>query len=402
MSKGTSKTELGQWPSSPQDVLNFVPSFPKINLIVPVKRCIQFTLSEITNVLVTRVFKNPHQTVAVFFLLGMGALFFQDNTKFSNELGNVSGSHALKMDQAKSDNDEGDDKSILQHAPVVNLPSHFHYLASSNATVPATPVLWSIPRSGGATVKDILGKCRGMVIAGDWVGQADSLEIVFENGMRQITAELSTKESRLKARDLGLKDAHPNMLILSGNLFETSDVFPGSYQAELWTWFRSPIERQISYYFWLQSLNAGHPQYIPSIKTLSLADWAQTPYHIPNAMLTSLLGVPTNPLGWTEMDLTVAKNLIREKAKIGLLEHKTESIRRFLHLHAVGINGARECQERLLDYAWSNKGHYSSVGKKSNAYQLLMQSNSLDIKLYEYAQYLFRLQKEMFTNRAKA
>jgi hypothetical protein len=65
------------------------------------------------------------------------------------------------------------------------------------------------------------------------------------------------------------------------------------------------------------------------------------------------------------------------------------------------MHGARECQERLLDYAWSNKGHYSAVGKKSNAYQLLMQSNSLDIKLYEYAQYLFKLQKDIFDKKGK-
>jgi hypothetical protein len=320
MSKG-SKTEH----SSSKDGLNFVSSFPRINLQVSLIRCIQYAFSETANVLLTRLFKNPHQTVAIFFLLGMGALFIQDNKKVSNELSSDSEILSLKTDQPDSDYDEGDDKPIPQHAPVVNLPSHFHYLASNNATVPATPVLWSIARSGGATVRDILGKCRGMVIAGDWVGEAESLEIVFENGMRQVTAELSTKESRLKARDLGLKDAHPNMLILSGNLFETSDVFPGSYQAELWAWFRHPVERQISYYFWLQSLHTGHPQFNPSIKSLSLADWAQTSHHIPNAMLTALLGVPSNPLGWTEMDLTVAKNLIRQKAKIGLLEQKTES-----------------------------------------------------------------------------
>ena len=113
-------------------------------------------------------------------------------------------------------------------------------------------------------------------------------------------------------------------------------------------------------------------------------------------MMSSLLGVPTNPMGWTEIDLTIAKNLLRQKAMIGLLEQKTESLRRFLVLHRVGASGARECQERMLDYAWPNNGHHDTVGKKSDAYQLLIQSNSLDMKLYEYAKFLFDLQSEFF------
>jgi hypothetical protein len=110
------------------------------------------------------------------------------------------------------------------------------------------------------------------------------------------------------------------------------------------------------------------------------------------------LAFPPNPWGGREMDLTIAKNLIRKKTRIGLLEQKAESIRRFLQSHNVGASGARECQDRILDYAWSNKGHHDAVGKKTHAYQLLLQSNSLDMKLYDYATYLFDLQAELFVD----
>lgn len=289
-----------------------------------------------------------------------------------------------------------DENANPQHAPRIKLPVHFNYLNKNDAKVPTTPIFWFLPRSGGNTVTEIFGKCRGMVIAGAWMGTASKLQIVHENGMKQVTADLTTKESRNKARDMGLKDANPNILLLSPNVYETADVFGGSFQAELWTWMRHPVERHISYYFYLKSLPIGHPQYNPSMQMLSLSDWTQTPMHSPNAMLATLLGVPTNPMGWTEIDLTIAKNLLRDKAKIGLLDQKTESVRRFMHGRQVGASGARECQERLLDYAWTTKGRHDPVGKKSDAYQLLLQSNSLDMKLYEYAVYLFGEQASLY------
>jgi hypothetical protein len=46
-----------------------------------------------------------------------------------------------------------------------------------------------------------MGKCRGFVIVGAWIGFADRLQIVYEDGMKQVTADLTTKEKRIKARD---------------------------------------------------------------------------------------------------------------------------------------------------------------------------------------------------------
>ena len=322
----------------------------------------------------------------------MGALFTLDHSQYP-----ASPASFVRGTSMQTEDDEDETHTpVPQHAPLVNLPRHFNYLSINNATLRATPVLVSLPRSGGGTVRDIMGKCRGMVIAGVWIGSPDKLQIVFENGMKQVTADLSTKDNRIKARDQGLKDAHPDLFIFTHNVVDISDVFPGSYQAELWAWFRHPVERQISYYFWCKSLPLGHPQYHPSMQVLSLSDWAQTPLHIPNAMIASLLGKPANQMGWTEIDLFIAMNLLREKAKIGMLEQKTESLRRFLVFHRTGASGARECQERMLDYAWPNMGHHAPVGKKSNSYQLLLHSNSLDMKLYDYASYLFDMQKELF------
>ncbi|KAI2495392.1 hypothetical protein MHU86_19146 [Fragilaria crotonensis] len=384
-----------------RDIANVVPSLPRFDVRLATRSFVKWMRgagSVVINAALTRILKNPQQSVAIFFLLGMGALFTMDHKQYpASSNSSMRGSPSITTKYSLDDEEEDETNLPLpQHAPLVNLPLHFNYLAINNATLRATPVFWSLPRSGGGTIKDIMGKCRGMVIAGAWIGTADKLQIVFENGMKQVSADLSTKENRFKARDQGLKDVNPHLFVLTQNVLDTSDIFPGSYQAELWTWFRHPVERQISYYFWLKSLPIGHLQYYPFMQVLSLTDWAQTPLHVPNAMISSLLGVPINRMGWTEMDLAVAMNLLRQKAKIGLLEQKAESFRRLLLFNNAGASGARDCQERMLDYAWPNMGHHATVGKKSNAYQLLLQSNSLDMKLYEYASFLFDLQAGLF------
>ena len=384
-----------------RDIANFIPSLSLVDVRRPLRSFVKRMTGAgriLINAALTRILKNPQQSVAIFFLLGMGALFTMDHKQYpASSNSSMRGSPSITTKYSLDDEEEDETNlPVSQHAPLVNLPLNFNYLAINNATLRATPVFWSLPRSGGGTIKDIMGKCRGMVIAGAWIGKADKLQIVFENGMKQVTADLSTHLSRLKARDQGIKDVNPDLFLLTQNVLDTSDIFPGSHQAELWTWFRHPVERQISYYFWLKSLPIGHPQYHPSMQVLSLTDWAQTPLHAPNAMISSLLGMPINRMWWTEIDLAVGMNLLRQKAKICLLEQKAESFRRLLVFNNAGASGARDCQERALDYAWSNKGHHAAVGKKSNAYQLLLLSNSLDMRLYEYACFLFDLQAELF------
>eukprot|EP00547_Thalassionema_nitzschioides_P002631 CAMPEP_0194212182 /NCGR_PEP_ID=MMETSP0156-20130528/11902_1 /TAXON_ID=33649 /ORGANISM="Thalassionema nitzschioides, Strain L26-B" /LENGTH=253 /DNA_ID=CAMNT_0038939949 /DNA_START=162 /DNA_END=920 /DNA_ORIENTATION=- len=243
------------------------------------------------------------------------------------------------------------DPPLSQHAPTVQLPDRFNFLANNDAKLKKTPIFWYLPRSGGKTICKVFGSCRGMVLAGSWTGNNEgNLTVVHENGIKLVTVDLETKEGRLEAKNMGLKDIDRRVVILSKNIFDTSEIFGTSVQAELWTWFRDPIERQISYYFFLQTLPEGHPHYIPAIRALSLAEWTLSHFHTPNAMLASLLGEPINQRSWTEEDLDLAKNLLRKKAKIGLLDQKSESVRRFLHQRNSNLD--RECEERFLDYGW--------------------------------------------------
>ena len=304
-----------------------------------------------------------------------------------------------------TDNDVHD----MDHGPSMTLPTHFAYLTNNNNRTMAglhasTPVLWSIPRTGSNTLAQILGECRGMVLAGAYHGQSSTtLGVVLEHNVKMINADLSTPQARSAVRAKGLQDIHANVVLLSSNLLESSQVFSDSFQAELWAWFRHPIERQISTYFTMKANDVstttttttttmGRPQ------TMSLTEWVASPYHEPNFFLRSLLGTPSSrTMGWTELDLSLAKNVLRQKGHIALLEQKAESVRRFLARHGtVGstTSGSLDCEERLLDYGWTTKSNHPKVGTQTDAYRLLLQANGLDMELYEYAKYLFQLQSE--------
>ena len=51
-----------------------------------------------------------------------------------------------------------------------------------------------------------------------------------------------------------------------------------------------------------------------------------------------------------------------------------------------------ECETKLLEYGWVNNNRHPYVNEDSETYRLLVEKNSLDIELYEYAKFLFEEQ----------
>jgi hypothetical protein len=341
-----------------------------------------------TNELISQIVNNRNQSVALFFLFGLIMFFLGGRSQsiiYQPIDGVARGTTTITLhDRFKN----------VPHAPDIVIPPVYDYLTATNHSNPlaTVPVMAYLPRSGGNTIAQILGQCEGMILGGVWTGgNTDSLKVVHEQGVKQVNADFSTKAGRETARNQGLKEIH-NLLILTQNLVDSAQLFADPDQAELWIWARHPVERQISLYYYKQSLQPGHPHYDANVFLYSLSDWAQSALHTPNAMMYVILGQPQSPLGFSTADLIIAKTVLRQKAKIGLLDQKAESIRRFLHGRVVGAAGGRECKEKLLDYAWKTKNYHPKVRPNSDEYEMLVQRNSWDMKLWEYLQYLYHVQ----------
>ena len=94
-------------------------------------------------------------------------------------------------------------------------------------------------------------------------------------------------------------------------------------------------------------------------------------------------------------DLAYAKEVLRTKALIGLVKRRNESYQRFKDYFGWQINDGdpkkMECEERYLEWGW-DASHYKPIEENSEEWNLLTKSNTFDLKLYEYAEMLFKVQ----------
>jgi hypothetical protein len=105
----------------------------------------------------------------------------------------------------------------------------------------------------------------------------------------------------------------------------------------------------------------------------------------------------------TEQDLNVAKEILRRKCIVGLLEEKVESMRRFDTIFGwkLRTSGGKhetitDCREQLLQWGWSMHHEHDLVEEDSTVWNLILKLNEFDMQLYEYAKVLFQDQRRLF------
>lgn len=185
-------------------------------------------------------------------------------------------------------------------------------------------------------------------------------------------------------------------LLIGSNQIIQSNYLNFIIVGRMFTIMRDPIERAISLFHYL-SIAYWEPTYDPSLKTMSIEMWARSNDRIEYNWMTRFL---SNNLeaNLTSYDLNIAKQVLRQKCLVGVLEAKEESIMR-LHKYfnwEMNDSKSRECTERVVQWGWVNKNSHPLIDSQSLAYQLLVESNNYDIKLYEYAKLLFDEQSILF------
>ena len=161
---------------------------------------------------------------------------------------------------------------------------------------------------------------------------------------------------------------------------------------------RHPIERAVSLFHYL-SVADWEPTYDPSLATMSIEMWAKSSDRIEYNWMTRFL---SNNLegNLTQNDLIVAKEVLRKKCLVGLLEVKGESMKRLQKYLNWQTNDShsRECTQRVLDWGWSNKHSHPEIDSNSPTYKLLEKNNIYDLYLYEYGKQLFHAQSKLFVS----
>ena len=264
------------------------------------------------------------------------------------------------------------------------------------------PLLWYIPRSGGGMVKNILSNCKDLVVASEVGGTLESrgapekIGVVDVGGHKYINVDTTTELGITKAKKLGLASSGLVDLVISPRLAQAASLFGPSKQGRAFAFLRHPVERAVSMFYFLKKHN------VAAVASMELEDYCKSSHVENNWMVRILSDKMMGDVG--EDDLEMAKNLLKEKVIVGLLEQKDESMKRFEYhfgwRYTENPQRQAACRTRILvgDYR-TNESAKSKIKEGSQAWSLLMWQNKLDMKLYKYAKALYLQQgTELFND----
>ena len=192
---------------------------------------------------------------------------------------------------------------------------------------------------------------------------------------------------------------------------------------------RHPIDREISFFYHLKNAT-DHPLYREDLKIFEISDWLKSENFLDNVMVRSLIHQFDPAYQIRVEDLLVAKEVLRRKCLVGLLEKKALSwirmekyFREFWGsgTEAVGApssssfrdktaftRAGTDCEEKLLYWGWEKHNSHRPVvehdpyilqnedGERATwglvdkvSYERVQIMNQWDILLYEYSEHLF-------------
>jgi hypothetical protein len=299
------------------------------------------------------------------------------------------------------------------------------------------PFFWHIPRSGGTTIISLMGKCHGLHVASTsspfdhspeslpdydhyqeiFMSKTDSLYLTRYDEVKYFNVNLNSTIGLERAMRLNLVgQLDPLVHVISSPLIhETADTLfslahtkEKSFKGVMAAFIRHPIEREISQFSILKQQKAEFANY-------ELLDWIHSESFIDNIMVRSIVNKndPSDEINLK--DVLVAKEVLRRKCLIGLLEEKEESWRRLKQYFgqdwdAIGANermgNEYECEENMLNWEWNPQIYHPFVKQQDDnasrnlnfVYERLITMNAWDMQLYEYAKFLFWEQGQQFSN----
>jgi len=272
------------------------------------------------------------------------------------------------------------------------------------------PMFFHIPKAGGSTVKDIIGTCHRFVMAtetGVMDGHADDkeIEVVYPGGIGPkgqdrspfVNVDTTTVEGITRANDMGFADSGLADAVVTYFLYEANELFTPTAKGRAFTVFRHPIDRAISMFYYIQVAD-WEPTYDPSLKDMTIEEYAQSPKIENNWLTRQLSNKPEGDLA--DEDLDLAMEVIRRKFMVGLMSEIEATMERFERFfrwkYHVNPPNQEKCRETLLS-GGSNSNSKNKKNKPkpgSEAWELLSWQNQFDLRLYEYIESLFKEQEQ--------
>jgi len=287
-----------------------------------------------------------------------------------------------------------------------------------------TPFFWHIPKSGGTTLQRMYF-CMGFTLANEVGGNSkfdsdrskiDVISPWSDNPGKVINVDVTSQEGINEAKNRGFltQSPHPHLDLVSSQEFKfaATTLFSPEHNGRMFALFRHPIDRAVSKFYYLQKAT-WESTYKERWKTMTLEKWAEKDRGENNWMVRMLVGKDNRAVLTTE-DLELAKEIVRTKFVVGLMDSFDESVHRFNVFLGVDESDAVN-QECIGQFTSSGGDSHASANRKvietknqwnsyahpdveygSPAWVSLSKINFFDILLYRYVLEVFEEQRSLF------
>ena len=279
----------------------------------------------------------------------------------------------------------------------VETVNRYPFTGISNVTTPIsqgdhTGFFWQIPRSGGTTLKRILGTCLHLVQASRTSSEVCDTASKAENKLHIcktplgafVNCDPSGDQGLQRCREMELVPSGLADVVVSSRFLNAASLFDPDHQARSFTIMRNPIERMVSTFYYQTQNEKGW-------KNMTMLEYVKRDDTPSNWMIRYLTGRMTAAKVTLE-DLDLAKEILERKFFIMLTKEMEGSVKILIrHMKYKVSDEGKNCIKEEL-FKVQNHLVYPKVDMESEAIDLLKQMNELDIALYAHAVKLFSRQ----------
>mmetsp|Transcript_18033 Transcript_18033/g.20858 ORF Transcript_18033/g.20858 Transcript_18033/m.20858 type:complete len:374 (-) Transcript_18033:590-1711(-) len=293
------------------------------------------------------------------------------------------------------------ESSRNQASQILDTIDRYPFNGIAGLTDPKSPtqtaLYWQIPRSGGTTLKYIMGTCLNLVQASrtsvDYCDvEVNDLHICHTRFGAYVNADPSDNHGIQRANDLGLVPSGFANVIVSSRFLHAASLFDRDHTARAFTVIRDPMERTVSTFYYLQEAH-WERNYNVKYKSMTLMEYLKGDDVASNWMVRWLTGKHSDAV-LTEKDLDFAEEILKRKFLILLTDEMKVSIDRLIKY--MGWNVKEEdkacIEENVSKISKHNEHLHPNIQVGTDEYNVMKEMNHLDIKLYDYALGLFSVQ----------
>jgi len=247
-----------------------------------------------------------------------------------------------------------------------------------------------IPKAAGTSTKAIFTECFHLTRA-DQIAMPESYKYINH----VFNVDTSTIAGISRAQDFGLAEKNLVDVVTSSYLHEGCTLLTEQNKGRLFVMMRHPVETAISLFYYLGNAK-WERMYRPELKNMTLYEYATATnegLRIDNWMTRYLSRKFQGPL--QETDIQLAKDIISQKALLGLTEDFEESMRRFDLFHGLGTwsSEGMNCVNKHIQEK-SNLNDHHLFGNETKEWNAIAVANAIDIEIFQFAQTIYAQQGE--------